>query len=81
MSGLIGALSFLILGVLELVVVQRTLYPVLRGRHEQAKLTQTQGIEPNRIMSLIRVQSLVILPALGFLLGDRLKEMIWVNGT
>ena len=81
MSGLIGALSFLTLGVLELVVVQRTLYPVLRGRHEQDKLTQTQGIEPNRIMSLIRVQSLVILPALGFLLGDRLKEMIWVNGT
>ena len=81
MSGLIGAFGFLMLGIFELAVVQRTLYPILRGRHEQAKLTQTQGIEPNRIMTVIRVQSLVILPALGFLLGDRLKEMIWVNGT
>ena len=76
MSGSIGALCFLALGVLELAFLQHTLYPFLRSRHEQAKLTQTQGIEPNRIMTLIRVQSLVILPVLGFMLGDRLKAMI-----
>ncbi len=81
MNSLIGALGFLVLGVVELVVAQRTVYPVLRGRHERAKVTQTQGIEPNRIMTLIRFQSLVILPLVGFLLGDRLKEMMWVNGT
>ena len=81
MNGLIGALGFLVLGVVELVVAQRTLYPVLRWRHERAKLTQTQGIEPNRVMTLIRFQSLVILPLAGFLLADRLKEMMWVNGT
>ena len=75
-ASVMGAFGFLILGLLELALMQRTLYPALRWRHEQAKLTQTQGIEPSWIMTLIRVQSLLILPLLGFMFGDRLKELI-----
>ena len=72
----IGGLVFLGLGVLEFALARRSLYPVLRLRHEQAKLTQTHGIEPNRIMTLIKVQSLLVMPVLGFLLGGRWKGMI-----
>ncbi len=70
---LIGAIVFLVIGVVELAVVDRALYPVLRWRHEQAKLTQSQGIEPNRIMALVKIQSLIVLPLLGLFLGDRMK--------
>ena len=72
---LIGAIVFLVIGVIELAVVNRALYPVLRWRHEQAKLTQSQGIEPNRIMALVKIQSLIVLPLLGLFLGDRMKSL------
>ena len=76
MTGLLGGLGFLVLGILELVVLQRTLYPALRWRHEKAKLTQSQGVRPGVIITLLRVQSLIVMPVLGFLLGHRLADMI-----
>jgi hypothetical protein len=72
---LIGAVIFLAIGVLELAVLNRTLYPVLRWRHEKAKTTQSQGIEPNRIMTLVKIQSLIIMPVIGLFVGDRMKAM------
>ena len=75
-NGAIGALVFLGIGVLEYALARRSLYPVLRLRYERAKLTQTQGIEPNRIMALIKWQSLLVMPIVGFLLGGRLKGML-----
>ena len=74
MTGVLGALSFLMLGIMELLILRRTLYPVLRWRHEEAKLTQSQGIQPEVIINLLRFQSLVIMPVLGFMLGARLAE-------
>ena len=73
---LIGALVFLVLGLVELAVVNRVVYPLLRWRHERAKTTQSQGVAPNRIMALVKVQSLIVLPAVGLLLGDRLKTIL-----
>ena len=72
---LIGALLFLVLGLVELAVIYRVLYPALRWRYEKAKTTQTQGIEPNRIMTLFRIQSLIVMPLLGLFLGDRMKAI------
>jgi hypothetical protein len=72
---LIGLLAFLILGIFEVMVLQRVLYPMLRWRFEKAKTTQSQGTDPNRIMTLLRIQSLIILPALGFVLGGRLQKL------
>ena len=72
----VGALGFLVLGILEFALLRCSLYPALRSRYEQAKTTQTQGLDPNRIMALLRVQSLVIMPVLGFVFGDRLKSLI-----
>jgi len=72
---LIGALLFLVLGIVELAVIYRVLYPALRWRYEKAKTTQTQGIEPNRIMTLFRIQSLTVMPLLGLFLGDRMKAI------
>ena len=74
-ASLIGALVFLGLGIVELAVLNRSLYPALRWRHEKAKLTQEQGIDPNRIMLLVKIQSLVVMPVLGLLLGDRMKSI------
>ena len=71
----IGALAFLVLGIVELAVLNRTLYPVLRWRYEKAKLTQEQGIEPNRIMAFVKIQSLVIMPLVGLFLGKPLKSI------
>ncbi len=74
-GGLIGAIIFLALGVIEIAVLNRTLYPALRWRHEKAKTTQEQGIEPNRIMALVKIQSLIIMPLLGLWLGTRMKTL------
>jgi len=74
-AGLTGALVFLGIGLIELAIVQRMVYPALRWRHEKAKLTQSQGMEPNRIMMMVRVQSLLVLPLLGYVLGGRMKLM------
>jgi hypothetical protein len=72
-SALVGALLFLVIGIAELAMANRFLYPALRWRHERAKLTQTQGIRPATVMAFIKVQSLILLPLIGAIAGDRLK--------
>ena len=54
----------------------RLVYPALRRRHETAKLTASQGPDPSRYLSLVQFQSLVILPIIGFMLGDRIKSLL-----
>ena len=74
-SNLIVALIFLGVGIVELALINRSVYPMLRWRHEKAKLTQEQGIDPSKIMLLVKFQSLILMPILGFLLGDRIKSI------
>ena len=74
-AGLIGALLFLAIGLAELAFVNRSVYPSLRWRYEKAKATQAQGVGPSTIMALVKVQSLILLPLVGLLLGDRMKSM------
>ena len=71
----IGALVFLVIGLAELALVNRSVYPSLRWRFEKAKLTQSQGIRPSTFMALVKFQSLVLMPVFGFLLGDRMKSL------
>jgi hypothetical protein len=72
--GLLGALAFLIAGLVEVALFQSLVYPALRRRHETAKLTASQGPDPSRYLSVVQFQSLVILPVIGFMLGDRIKS-------
>jgi len=71
----LGAFVFLVLGYIELKLVQRVIYPTLRWRFEEAKVTASQGMNPKRIMSLVKLQSLVLMPVLGFFLGNRFGTM------
>ena len=68
----LGAFVFLVLGIIELKIVQRTIYPTLRWRYEEAKVTRSQGMDPARIMGLVKLQSLVLMPVVGLLLGNRI---------
>ena len=74
-AGLIGAIIFLALGVLELAVLNRVLYPSLRWRYEKAKTTQEQGTDPKTIMLLVKIQSLLVMPLLGYFLGNSMKSI------
>ena len=74
-AGLIGALLFLSIGIAELALVNRSVYPSLRWRYERAKTTQSQGVRPSTIMALVKIQSLILLPLAGLFLGDRMKSM------
>jgi len=76
MTSILWALIFLMLGIFEVMILNRLLYPVLRWRHEKAKLTQSQRIRPDIIITALRFQSLVIMPMLGFLLGNRLGNTL-----
>ena len=72
--GFLGALIFMGLGLIELAVLSRTLYPALRWRYEKAKLTQEQGIRPQSVMLLLRIQSLIVMPVLGYVLGQSMSS-------
>ena len=72
-GGIVGALVFTGLGLAEVALVNRSVYPSLRWRYEKAKTTQSQGVSPATIMALVKLQSLVLLPVVGFLLGNRMK--------
>jgi len=74
-GGVVGALLFMAIGLAEVALVNRSIYPALRWRFEKAKLTQSQGISPSTIMALVKFQSLVLMPVVGFLLGDRMKSL------
>ena len=75
-GGIVGALLFLCLGLAEVALVNRSVYPALRWRYEKAKTTQSQGVSPSTIMALVKFQSLVLMPVFGFLLGDRMKSIL-----
>jgi hypothetical protein len=72
-AGLLGALVFLAIGIAELAFVNRSVYPSLRWRYEKAKVTQQQGLAPSTIMALVKVQSLILLPLIGLVIGDRMS--------
>ena len=56
---------FLGIGLAELALFNRSVYPSLRWRYEKAKTTQSQGISPSTIMALVKFQSLVLMPVAG----------------
>ncbi|WP_421695431.1 hypothetical protein [Aestuariivirga sp.] len=75
LAGIIGALIFLGLGMAELVLVKQSAYPALRWRYEKAKTTQSQGLSPSTIMAVVQFQCLILMPVLGYLLGNRMTSM------
>jgi hypothetical protein len=74
-DSLVGGFAFLLLGVAELVILQRFIFPALRWRHERAKLTGRQGRDPAYLMHVLRFQSLALMPVLGFLIGGPFKAI------
>jgi hypothetical protein len=55
--------------------IQRMVYPPMRRRYEEAKVTGTQGRDPALFMNGVRFFSLVLLPVVGFMLGDSFEAM------
>ena len=72
---LFGALVFLVIGLIDVMFMQRMVYPQMRRRYEEAKVTGSQGRDPALFMNGIRFFSLVLLPVLGFMLGDTFEAM------
>ena len=72
---LFGALVFLIIGLIDVMFIQRMVYPQMRRRYEEAKVTGTQGRDPALFMNGIRFFSLVLLPVVGFMMGDTFEAM------
>ena len=72
---LFGALVFLVIGLIDIMFIQRMVYPQMRRRYEEAKVTGSQGRDPALFMNGIRFFSLVLLPVVGFMLGDAFEAM------
>ena len=72
---LFGALVFLVIGLIDIMFVQRMVYPQMRQRYEEAKVTGSQGRDPALFMNGIRFFSLIVLPVLGFMMGDSFEAM------
>ena len=70
-----GALVFLVIGLVDIMFIQRMVYPPMRRRYEEAKVTGTQGRDPALFMNGVRFFSLVLLPVVGFMLGDTFEAM------
>ena len=75
MYNLFGALVFLVIGLIDIMFIQRMVYPQMRRRYEEAKVTGTQGRDPALFMNGIRFFSLILLPVVGFMLGDTFEAM------
>ena len=73
---LVGAVVFLGFGILMLALANRALYPSLRWRYESAKVTQTQGLDPKRLMTALKFLSLVGMPLIGLFFGDSMKRIL-----
>ena len=71
LHGVAFAILFLALGLVELYVFMRAVYPLLSQRHETAKVTYSQGRSPAFIVNIIRLQSLIVLPLLGYVVGSQ----------
>ena len=72
---LFGALVFLVIGLIDIMFIQRMVYPQMRRRYEEAKVTGSQGRDPALFMNGIRFFSLVLLPVVGFMMGDTFEAM------
>jgi len=72
--GAVGAFLGLVFGLLDFILLDRLLYPRLRESYEYAKTTQSQGIEPNVIMGVIKVACFTIFPAIGYIVGNELAQ-------
>ncbi len=72
---LFGALVFLVIGLIDVMFMQRMVYPPMRRRYEEAKVTGSQGRDPALFMNGIRFFSLVLLPVVGFMMGDTFEAM------
>ena len=70
-----GALVFLVIGLIDIMFIQRMVYPPMRRRYEEAKVTGSQGRDPALFMNGIRFFSLIVLPVVGFMLGDTFEAM------
>jgi hypothetical protein len=70
-----GALVFLVIGLIDIMFIQRMVYPQMRRRYEEAKVTGSQGRDPALFMNGIRFFSLIVLPVVGFMLGDTFEAM------
>ena len=68
---LLGAVIMLALGVADMIIVSRMLYPALRERYGQARMRGRKGVPPRRVMTALWLVNLLVLPAAGFLLGAR----------
>ena len=75
MYNLFGALVFLVIGLVDIMFIQRMVYPQMRRRYEEAKVTGTQGRDPALFMNGIRFFSLVVLPVVGFMMGVSFEAM------
>ena len=76
MTILAVALVFLVMGLAELALFKRVVYPSLRWRYEKAKVTMSAGVRPQLILDLVRVQSLFLLPLVGTYLVLRLFPVV-----
>jgi hypothetical protein len=73
---LAGAFLFLIIGVIEVLAVQKLVYPALRWKYEEAKVTGTQRRDPANFVRLMWVLGLVVMPLLGLFFGKPLAASI-----
>jgi hypothetical protein len=72
---IISAFIFLIIGFIELMIVQIVIYPTLRMRFEDATVTASQGMDPSRIMTIVKVQSLLLMPLIGYFMGNYFQKL------
>jgi hypothetical protein len=70
------ALLFLVMGLAELALFKRVVYPSLRWRYEKAKATMSTGLRPQLILDLVRVQCFFLLPLIGTYLAMRLFPVV-----
>jgi len=66
---LLGAAIMLALGLVDMIILSRLLYPALRERHGRALAHGAKAPSPRLVMRLLWLFNLLALPILGFIAG------------
>ena len=71
---LAGAVIGFVLGLAGFAAFKRVVYPAMRRSHEEAKLTQSHGVDPGLYRLAAQIVCLVLMPIAGLFIGHQLAS-------
>ncbi|MGI9484041.1 MAG: hypothetical protein ACR2OR_16960 [Hyphomicrobiales bacterium] len=67
---LLGAVAGLLIGIIDVAVASRFIYPAVRMRYETAKAHGRKGLSPSAMMSFLQITGYIVFPIIGIVIAN-----------